>query len=126
SIARDPARFERERIAAAAQLRAERQYTGANGRDYVYLGDFDSYLWLRRAHTYLETGTTCDAIADGVCRDTFTLAPVGRTMRYRRSLHIAAIVAFHRLMTVFSPDYPLPATSALVPIVVGVLGVFPA
>ena len=63
---------------------------------------------------------------DGQCRDTYANAPVGRRNVYNRSLHIAAIVALHRLITWFKPAYPLEASSFLVPVIVGVLGVFPA
>src|SRR5262249_55706724 len=73
----NPTEFEKLRRAAAEQLNADRRYTGTDGREYTYLGDLDSYLWLRRAQTYLDRGTTCDAVVDGVCRDRFTLAPVG-------------------------------------------------
>jgi len=120
------AEFERERDERAARLKAELSYHGADGRDYVYLGDYDSYAWLRYARNYLRTGTTCDAVVDGECHDTYANAPVGRRDQYHHSLHIAAIVALHRLAAVFVPDYPLPASSFLVPVLAGVLGVFPA
>jgi dolichyl-phosphooligosaccharide-protein glycotransferase len=102
------------------------RYVAADGRSYVYLGDVDSYLWLRHARNYLRTATTCDAIVDGECRDTFATAPVGQPMIYARSLHIAAIVALHRVITVIAPDYPLAATAYWVPVLVGVLGVVSA
>jgi len=107
-------------------VRPELQYMGEDGRQHVYLGDYDSYLWLRHARNYLRNGTTCDAIVDGECRDTYTHAPVGRQMRYPRSLHIAAIVALQQLVTLFHPHQPLPATAFWVPVVVAVLGVIPA
>ena len=112
--------------AVEPDIRPELQYTGEDGRQYVYLGDYDSYLWIRHARNYLRTGTTCDAIVDDECRDTYAHAPLGRRMRYPRSLHIAAIVALNRVITLFHPGYPLPATSFWVPVVVSVLGVVPA
>src|SRR5262245_28719731 len=107
-------------------LRPEIQYLGEDGRQHVYLGDYDSYLWLRHARNYLRNGTTCDAIVAGECRDTYTHAPVGRRMRYARSLHIAAIVALQRFVTLFHPRQPLAATAFWVPVVVAVVGVVPA
>lgn len=101
-------------------------FTGADGRLHPYLGDYDSYLWLRLARNELQTGNVCDEIVDGVCRDTLTHAPVGRNMIYDKSLHIDAIVALHRLITTFAPDFPLSSTSFFVPVVVGTLGVIPA
>ena len=120
------AEFDAEREQLAAQLKSELSYTGADGVQRIMLGDLDSYHWLRMARNYLLTGTTCDSVMDGQCRDTYTNAPVGRCNIYHRSLHIAAIVAVHRLITWFKPAYPLEASSFLVPVIVGVLGVFPA
>ena len=79
-------------------------------------------MWLRAARNYLRGGSVCDRVSAGECRDTFTLAPVGTTMRYGRSLHTAAIVAVHRVATWVDPHYPLPASAYLVPVIVGVLG----
>ena len=106
--------------------RAQLRYPGADGRAHTYLGDYDSYLWLRHARRYLQAGTTCDAISQGVCRDTYGNAPVGRPSLYHRSLHIVAIVALHRMVTFFRPGYPLPASAFLVPVIVGALGAVPA
>jgi hypothetical protein len=120
------AEFNAEREQIAAQLRSELSYTGADGVQRIMLGDLDSYHWLRMARNYLLIGTTCDSVMDGQCRDTYADAPVGRRNIYHRSLHIAAIVAVHRLITWFKPAYPLEASSFLVPVIIGVLGVFPA
>jgi len=102
------------------------RYDDAGGRAHVYLGDYDSYVWLRAARNYLRHGTTCDQVVDGVCRDTLTHAPVGREMRYGRSMHIVAIVGLHRLITSVRPAHPLPATAYLVPVILGVLIILPA
>jgi hypothetical protein len=119
--------FAREDATAIARrLRSELTYTGADGREYVYLGDFDSYLWLRHARNYLRTGTACDAVVDGACRDTYTNAPVGARTPYARSLHVAAIVVLHDVITWFRPTHPLPASASVVPVIAGVLGVLPA
>src|SRR5262249_60066622 len=65
-------------------------------------------------------------VAQGDCRDLHTLAPVGGSMRYARSIHIAAIVAVHRIAAWLRPGWPLPSTAMLVPVIVGALGVLPA
>jgi hypothetical protein len=114
------------RIIPLFRTEPELCYHGADGHEHVYLGDYDSYVWLRAARNYLRSGTTCDAVEGGECRDTYDHAPVGTRMIYGRSLHIAAIVAVHRLITLFSPNYPLPASSYLVPVIAGMLGVLPA
>jgi dolichyl-diphosphooligosaccharide--protein glycosyltransferase len=125
-IRRHPAQLQADRAAIAQQVRAELTYTGEDGREYPYLGDFDSYLWLRHARTYLRTGTPCGAVADGACRDTYTNAPVGARTIYARSLHVAAIAGLHDIIRWFRPAHPLPASAFLVQVVVGVLGVLPA
>jgi dolichyl-diphosphooligosaccharide--protein glycosyltransferase len=106
--------------------RDELTFTTADGREFPYLAGFDSYHWLRSARTLLRTGTTCDAVIDGVCRDTFTLAPVGAPKDYPHSVHVYAIAAVHRLVTSFDPIYPLSSSALLVPLVAGTLGILPA
>jgi asparagine N-glycosylation enzyme membrane subunit Stt3 len=125
-IEKNPKEFEANRAGLSRNLKSQLSFEGENGREYVYLGDFDSYLWLRHARNYLRKGTTCDAVVDGECRDVYGMAPVGSRMLYNRSLHIAAIVGLHKFIVLFNPDYPLPAASFWVPVIIGVLGVLPA
>lgn len=115
-----------DQAALARTLRADLSFQGADGRQHVYLGDFDSYHWLRMARNYLERGTACDAVVDGRCRDTLATAPLGSRMIYARSVHVLAIVVLHRVLTFFVPGLPLSTSAYLVPVVVGVLGVVPA
>ena len=100
-------------------------YKDARGRSWVYLGDLDSYAWLRAARNMLEHGTPCDAVSDGQCRDTLTLAPVGLTVPLAHSLHVAAIATVQRVATWIDPDFPLPASAFLVPVIAGLLGASP-
>jgi asparagine N-glycosylation enzyme membrane subunit Stt3 len=125
-IAEHPERFARKVAATRDRIAGAYTYRAEDGRDHVYLGDLDSYLWLRRARQYLRAGTTCDTVVQGDCRDLHTLAPIGGSMRYARSIHIAAIVAVHRIGGWLRPGWPLPSSAMLVPVVVGALGVLPA
>ncbi len=125
-IAANRALYEERRGELSEQLRDLLRYPGADGRSYVYLPGSDSYSWLRSARNFLRHGTTCDEVVGGVCRDTYTDAPVGAEMQYSRSLHIAAIVAVHRLFSLFDPRHPLPASAYWVPVIVVALGVIPA
>ncbi len=120
------AEYEDAKASLAAQVKSDMSFEAGDGRRYAYLGDFDSYLWLRNARNYLRQGTTCDAVIDGECRDSYGQAPTGARMIYNRSLHIAAIVGVHKLATLFNPDYPLSASAFLVQILVGALGALPA
>jgi dolichyl-diphosphooligosaccharide--protein glycosyltransferase len=101
-------------------------YQDAGGGEHVYLGGYDSYYWLRLARNVLRTGTLCDSIVDGKCHDTRRLAPTGARVDYPHSPHVFAIAGLHRLITVFDPHQPLPASAFLVSVVVAMLGVLPA
>jgi dolichyl-diphosphooligosaccharide--protein glycosyltransferase len=101
------------------------RHVASDGREHPFLGDYDSYLWLRQARSYLRSGSVCDAETPA-CRDTFTNAPVGGGMKYARSLHTAAIVAFHRAIAAIDPRYPLDASAYWVPVVGGVIAILPA
>src|ERR1051326_6959476 len=114
------------RAKLAAEIKSQLSFVGKDGRSYAYLGDYDSYVWLRNARNYLRHGTTCDVSVAGECRDTYGDAPVGYRMIYNRSLHIAAIIGVHRVATFFHPGYPLAASAFLVPALGGGRGVLPA
>jgi Oligosaccharyl transferase STT3 subunit len=114
------------RAAVAARLRQEFTFVAADARRYPHLDNYDSYLWLRHARNYLRSGTTCDSIAAGECRDDLANAPVGSQMIYNRSLHIAGIVAVHKAATFFDSGYPLAASAYWVPVIVGALGAIAA
>lgn len=118
--------FASERNQIVASLRSQLTYKGADGKRHVFLGGYDGYQWLRMARNYLRTGHTCDAFVKGQCIDTYANAPVGRVNIYAHSLHIDAIIALDRVMTFLRPGYPLASASFLVPVIIGLLGVFPA
>jgi len=102
-------------------------FTGDDGHAHVYLGDLDSYLWLRHARTLLRTGDPCDALVDGACRDEHTGAPLGAISPYARTLHVRAIAAVHALVTAWRGDgVPLSESSLLATLVVALAGVLPA
>jgi dolichyl-diphosphooligosaccharide--protein glycosyltransferase len=117
--------FAAERAALSARVKSAFRYLGPDQQEHVYLGDYDSYEWLRLARNYLGTGTTCDARVDGECWDAFANAPIGRALQLP-PLHVAAIVAVHSLIQRFHPRYPLAASSFWVPVIAGTLAVVPA
>ncbi|HVM97697.1 MAG TPA: STT3 domain-containing protein [Candidatus Acidoferrales bacterium] len=125
-IAANRGDYEKQLAAKSSQIAAAHRFTAADNREYAYLGDQDSYTWLRMARNYLQHGSTCDAVVDGECRDTFVNAPLGTKMIYGRSLHIAAIVVLQRIIEWFHPGYPLSATSFWIPGLLAMLSVAPA
>jgi dolichyl-diphosphooligosaccharide--protein glycosyltransferase len=125
AIARNPQSYDRRVAALEAQLLDELRFKAEDGREHPYLADLDSYFWLRLARNHLRTGTICDSVVDGECRNDFAPAPVGRAEIYDQSLHTAAIVGLHRVVTVFAPGFPLSSTSYYVTVIVALLGVIP-
>ena len=89
----------------AERLKSSLKYRDSDGAEHVFLGDIDSYYWLRLARNLIRTGSPCNAIVNGRCWDTLAKAPVGRPNRYSHSLHVFAIAGLHRLVTIFKPNY---------------------
>jgi hypothetical protein len=106
--------------------RTQLTYADAHGGEHLYLGGDDSFYWVRLARTYLDTGTVCDTVVDGECRDLQGLAPAGRRVEYVHSLHVLTIAALHRLLAFIAPAQPLPASAFVASLIVGLLGVVPA
>ncbi|HSP97807.1 MAG TPA: STT3 domain-containing protein, partial [Candidatus Dormibacteraeota bacterium] len=125
-IAAHPDEYARLLAAETARLDDAYHYRDARGRRWVYLGDLDSYAWLRAARNLLERGVPCDAVTDGACRDALTMAPLGLAVPFAHSLHVAAIAAVQRVASWLDPDFPLAASAYLVPVLAGLLGVLPA
>ena len=48
------------RKALAAGLKSVLEYRGDDNQQHVFLGDADSYYWLRMARNLERTGTVCD------------------------------------------------------------------
>lgn len=107
---------------AAQAARPDLRYTGANGREYPYLISQDSYSWVRKARNYVDSGTPCDEIVGGQCRDNLRHAPLGSEMPYAESLHIPAIAWLHRLLTIFDPQRPIEASAFWLQVIVGMVG----
>ena len=104
----------------AAEIRSH--YRSDDSRDaHVYLGDFDSYLWMRLARNVVANGSSCDEIAEDACRNTLAHAPVGRDVLYPDSLHVRAIAWLHRALS-SSIDASLPVSTTLLPLVVALAG----
>lgn len=93
---------------------AESTFTGADGREYVYLRNEDSWLFLRTARDRLERGTPCaPASPAGSCHDSLSNAPHGMPSAYAMSLHPRAIAAMHRIMSVLRHGIPLSASTGV-------------
>ena len=125
-VAANPEIYAQERAAAAARFRSEYSFQAADGREHVYLGDADSYYWLRFARNLFRQGHVCDSGAGDSCRDGLAHAPQGNALLYPHSLHIYAIAAVQWVADRVAPGFPLTTSAYLVPVVVGLAGVLPA
>jgi dolichyl-phosphooligosaccharide-protein glycotransferase len=125
-ISQNQAQYDQTLGQVSTQFKSYLRYTGEDGKEYTYLGDLDSYFWLRYTRNILRHGNACDVVTEGQCRDMYVLAPVGQPASFNPAFHVFAIYGLYKFITVFNPNYPLAATSFLVPVIIGMLGVIPA
>jgi asparagine N-glycosylation enzyme membrane subunit Stt3 len=86
-----------------------------NGNTYTFLGDLDSYFYLRQAKVLQEKGAICDTYKDGQCWDSYILAPLGGPVT--PSMHPYGIVWLYNILKIFNPSVNLMQASFLLPTV---------
>lgn len=118
--------IEKQTAAMAERTREDLTYSARGEGLLPYLVGYDSYLWLRYARDRLRTGSPCEAVVNGECRDTLTLAPYGAASLYAQRLHPLAIARLHALITTWKPEYPLQASAYWLSVLLGTLAVIPA
>lgn len=91
----------------------------SGSRSYTYMGDIDSYYWLRQAKNIVERGYNCDVIEEGVCYDTYTLAP--EKIRLSKSLHPYSIAFVYKAVKPFNDDFTLMQAQLIVPTIYAVI-----
>ncbi|HZX44933.1 MAG TPA: STT3 domain-containing protein [Candidatus Nanoarchaeia archaeon] len=94
------------------------QYTSGDST-YVYLGDIDSYYWLRMSRNIIEKGTQCDDETDGKCYDTYTVAPLKNEKPI--DFYPIVIVWVYKFFKIFNKDMSLMQASFLTPLVLSLL-----
>lgn len=107
---------------SADAIKARMQYD-SGGKKYVYLGDIDSYYWLRMARNILEKGTQCDVIKDKRCYDSYTTAPNLREKLY--DYYPIAIVIVYTVLKLFNTDMSIMQASFLTPLAFSLLLTIP-
>jgi len=110
-------------IQSAAQAIKEHFQYPSGEHAYAYLGDIDSYYWLRQARNIVEKGSQCDAIENGICYDTYTLAPLREPKQI--DYYPFVIVAVYGMLRPFNPDISLMQASFLTPLVFSLLFTVP-
>lgn len=103
------------------QLKEGIQYE-ENGATHTYLGDIDSYYYLRQARNLLEKGTICDLKEEGKCYDTYTMAPLKTELT--PSLHPHSIVAVYKTIRFFMPSITLMDASFYTPLLFSLFSAF--
>jgi len=96
-----------------------------NNNTYTFLGDLDSYYWLRQARNIEEKGTVCDEIGpSGNCIDNHMLAPINYGAG--PSLHPYMIVYVHKLFHIFDSKINLMQASFFVPTIGAIIAAIAA
>lgn len=90
-----------------------------NGKQYVFLGDLDSYYWLRQAENLDDHGNICESIKDGVCWDDLVLAPLGR--ENRATIHPYMMYYTHKILSAIGIDMPMMHVSLITPTIIALL-----
>jgi dolichyl-diphosphooligosaccharide--protein glycosyltransferase len=84
-----------------------------NGETYTFLGDLDSYFFLRQARNIEEKGTICDEIRNGECYDNHMYAPIGTLTN--PTMHPYGIFYLYKFLRMFNPQINLMQTAFLLP-----------
>lgn len=105
--------------AQVKQVSAQYKQYFKDDNGYTYLGDIDSYAWLRGAENVIKHGYVGDKIVDGQEIDDHMIAPIGSPTG--PNIHPYAIAYLYPVMKIFSPNITLMQTSFYVPVIVAIL-----
>lgn len=108
-----------EQIALNAEQYKDFFQYESGSHSYPYMGDIDSYYWLRQAKNIVERGYNCDVIENGICYDTYTLAP--EKDRITKSLHPYSIAFVYKAVKPFAPDFTLMQAQLIAPTIYAVI-----
>jgi dolichyl-phosphooligosaccharide-protein glycotransferase len=126
-ISQNQAQYDQTQEQVSQQFKSYLRYTGEDGKEYTYLGDLDSYFWLRYTRNIMRNGHTCDVVtAEGQCRDMYVLAPVGQPSTFNPAAHVFAIYVVYQVLSVFNPHIPLVQAGHWTHLLLGILCVIPA
>lgn len=95
-----------------------------NSNTYTFLGDLDSYFYLRRARNIVDKGMPCDEIRDGVCIDNHMIAPIGTLSGY--DMHAYGTAYLYQIMHFLNPKINLMQSAFMLPTLIAILAVIGA
>ncbi len=93
----------------ADHFKASFQGKTPKGTTYTFLGDLDSYYWLRYADNIINKGMYCDEIKNGKCWDDYIYAPIGGESE--PTLHPYMIALTYYVMKPFTGDLSILTAS---------------
>jgi asparagine N-glycosylation enzyme membrane subunit Stt3 len=95
-----------------------------NNYTYTFLGDLDSYFFLRYARNLLQKGMYCDEIRDGKCIDNHMYAPLGNEIS--KTMHPYGIFYLYKFLRLFDSKINLMQSSFLLPTFLAVIAAIAA
>ncbi|MEK6964511.1 MAG: STT3 domain-containing protein [Nanoarchaeota archaeon] len=101
--------IEQQTQQVSEHFKASFQGKTPKGTTYTFLGDLDSYYWLRYAQNLVNKGMYCDQIKNGKCWDNYIYAPLGGESD--PTLHPYLIASTYYIMNFFSNDVSLLTAS---------------
>jgi asparagine N-glycosylation enzyme membrane subunit Stt3 len=121
----------KQQIAGTSQhFKDQMMYDSGNSK-YVYLGDIDSYFWLRDARNYIQSGYMCDYVnvSEGTCYgDAYTLAPImskiklgSSTIGTNSKMYSYIIAWTYKVLKMFNSDMTIMQASFYVPLIFGII-----
>ncbi|MBW2967889.1 hypothetical protein KY362_05380, partial [Candidatus Woesearchaeota archaeon] len=116
-----------QQISATSQGFKDRLMYESGDSKYVYLGDIDSYFWLREVRKLERTGRNCDEIdyEKELCYvDTYTMAPLKSPSPLntgKASPYSYTILYIYRVMKLFNPDTTIMQASFYTPLIYAIL-----
>lgn len=123
-LAQNKANIEAQVTATSQQFKATLQYD-SGGTHYTYLGDIDSYYWLRETRKIMKTGLPCDEIEGYICyHDNYRTAPLRPTIPVEDvelTLHPYAIMYLYKILHVFNQHITIIQASFYVPLVFSII-----
>jgi len=95
-----------------------------NNYTYTFLGDLDSYYYLRYARNLEEKGSYCDEIKGGECWDNHMYAPLGNVIG--KVMHPYGIVYLYKFLHLLDSRVNLMQTSFFLPTFLAVIAAIAA
>lgn len=116
-----------QQISMTSQGFKDRMMYDSGDSKYVYLGDIDSYFWLREVRKLNNNGTVCDEIdyEKKLCyQDTYTRAPIkypSELGKEKASPYSWSILYVFKFLKFFNPDMTIMQASFYTPLIYAII-----